>query len=186
MSRIILASSSPRRKELMAQEGIDFIVDAASIEEVLDESLSVEERLKKLALDKGMPIHEKYPDDVVIAADTTVYHHDQIIGKAHSREEAKAILTSLSNDRQIVYTSVAIFFPEETLNFIEKTTVVFKDITDMIDDYLDTNEWVGKAGAYAIQGKGDRLIASVDGDIDTVIGLPVKKIKTILQNHHVL
>lgn len=73
MSRIILASSSPRRKELMAREGIDFIVDAASIEEVLDESLSVEERLKKLALDKGMPIHEKYPDDVVIAADTTVY-----------------------------------------------------------------------------------------------------------------
>lgn len=169
MSRIILASSSPRRKELMAREGIDFIVDAASIEEVLDESLSVEERLKKLALDKGMPIHEKYPDDVVIAADTTVYHHDQIIGKAHSREEAKAILTSLSNDRQIVYTSVAIFFPEETLNFIEKTTVVFKDITDMIDDYLDTNEWVGKAGAYAIQGKGDRLIASVDGDRKSVV-----------------
>lgn len=186
MSQIILASSSPRRKELMNREGIDFIVDAASIEEVLDESLSVEERLKKLALDKGMPIHQKYPEDVVIAADTTVYHDHQIIGKAHSREEARAILMSLSHDSQIVYTSVAIFLPQETINFIDSTKVVFKDITDLVDDYLDTNEWVGKAGAYAIQGKGDCLIDHVEGDIDTVIGLPIKKIKTILQEKHVL
>lgn len=186
MSKIILASNSPRRKELLEKAGIPFVVEASNIDEVLDPSLSVEERLKKLALSKGLPIHQKHPDDVVISADTTVYHNHQIIGKAHSREEAKAILTSLSDDTQIVYTAVAIFFPDETVNFIDSAKVVFKDITDMIDDYLDTGEWVNKAGAYAIQMKAQAFIKEVDGDVDTVIGLPVTKVKSILKEHGVL
>jgi septum formation protein len=186
MSKIILASNSPRRKELLEREQIPFVVEASDIDEVLDENLSVEERLKKLALSKGMPIHKKHPDDIVISADTTCYHDGKIIGKAHSREEAKKMLESFSDDVQIVYTAVAIFFPNETINFIDATKVVFKDITDMIEDYLDTNEWVNKAGAYAIQLKGQMFIKEVDGDVDTVIGLPVKKVKQILIDHHAL
>lgn len=183
MKPIILASSSPRRKELLEKAGIPFTVEPSNIEEVLDPSLSVEDRLKKLALAKGMPIHLKHPDDIVISADTTVYHDGQIIGKAKNREEAKKILLSLSDDTQTVYTAVAIFFPEETVNFIDSTKVVFKKIDDMIDDYLDTGEWKNKAGAYAIQMKGQAFIKSVDGDVDTVIGLPVKRVERILEEH---
>lgn len=96
--KIILASTSPRRKELLEREGIDFIIDASSITEYLDSSLEIEERLKKLAYDKGVSIHEKYPDDVVISADTTIYHNGKVIGKAHSAHEAREILVSLSSD----------------------------------------------------------------------------------------
>ena len=94
--KIILASTSPRRKELLEREGIDFIIDASSITEYLDSSLEIEERLKKLAYDKGVSIHEKYPDDVVISADTTIYHNGKIIGKAHSAHEAREILLLLA------------------------------------------------------------------------------------------
>ena len=96
MSKIILASSSPRRKELLKREGIDFMVDASCIDEVLDESLPLKSRLMKLSYDKGEPIHKKYPKDIVISADTTVFHNDEIIGKASDKEEARRILLSLS------------------------------------------------------------------------------------------
>ena len=96
------------------------------------------------------------------------------------------MLLSFSDDVQTVYTAVAIFFPDETINFIDSTKVIFKDITNRIDDYLDTGEWINKAGAYAIQLKGQAFIKDVDGDVDTVIGLPVKKVKQILIDHHVL
>ena len=79
--KVILASTSPRRKELLEREGIDFIVDASSITEYLDSSLEIEERLKKLAYDKGVSIHEKYPDDVVISADTTIIIMERLLVK---------------------------------------------------------------------------------------------------------
>ena len=158
--KVILASTSPRRKELLDREGIDFIVDASSITEYLDSSLEIEERLKKLAYDKGISIHEKYPDDVVISADTTIYHNGKIIGKAHSAHEAREILKSLSND---------------------ETKVTFKNISDMIDDYLSIDEWKGKAGAYAIQGVAGKFIEEVQGDIDNVIGLPVKHVIEVIE-----
>lgn len=110
--KIILASTSPRRKELLEREGIDFIIDASSITEYLDSSLEIEERLKKLAYDKGVSIHEKYSDDVVISADTTIYHNGKIIGKAHSAHEAREILESLSSDTHSVFTSVAVFYKD--------------------------------------------------------------------------
>ena len=106
--KIILASTSPRRKELLVREGIDFIIDASSITEYLDSSLEIEERLKKLAYDKGISIHEKYPDDVVISADTTIYHNGKIIGKAHSAHEAREILESLSSDTHSVLSLIHI------------------------------------------------------------------------------
>ena len=87
-NRIILASTSPRRRELLEREGIDFIIDASSIEETLDETLSLEDKLQRLAIDKVTPIHQKHPFDIVIAADTIVYFQGQIIGKAKDENEA--------------------------------------------------------------------------------------------------
>ena len=176
MSKIILASSSPRRKELLKREGIDFIVDASCIDEVLDESLPLKSQLMKLSYDKGEPIHKKYPHDIVISADTTVFHHNEIIGKAKDHKEAKRILLSLSGDKQLVFTSVTIFKEDQIISFVDETAVYFKDIQDEIDDYLSHDEWKGKAGAYAIQGEASKFVDHIEGDIDTVIGLPVKRI----------
>lgn len=179
--KIILASTSPRRKELLEREGIDFIIDASSITECLDSSLEIEERLKKLAYDKGVSIHEKYPDDVVISADTTIYHSGKIIGKAHSAHEAREILESLSSDTHSVFTSVAVFYKDQVCTFVDETKVTFKNINDMIDDYLSIDEWKGKAGAYAIQGVAGKFIEEVRGDIDNVIGLPVKHVIEVIE-----
>lgn len=179
--KIILASTSPRRKELLEREGIDFIIDASFITEYLDSSLEIEERLKKLAYDKGVSIHEKYPDDVVISADTTIYHNGKIIGKSHSAHEAREILESLSSDTHSVFTSVAVFYKNQVCTFVDETKVTFKNINDMIDDYLSIDEWKGKAGAYAIQGVAGKFIEEVQGDIDNVIGLPVKHVIEVIE-----
>lgn len=182
MAKVILASASPRRKELMEREGIDFMIDALSIDEILDDSLELEDRLKELSRTKAYPVHLKHPDDIVVGADTIVYHNDTIIGKPKDEEDARSILLSLSNDKHTVYSAVSIYNRNELIQFIDHTDVYFKDITGMIDDYIKTNDWVGKAGAYAIQNEASVFVDHIDGDIDTVIGLPVKKVKTILDN----
>lgn len=181
MNKVILASLSPRRKELLEREGIDFIVDASSIEECMDLSLSIEERLMKLASDKALPIHLKYPDDIVIGADTIVYHNDKVIGKAKDEKEAREILTQLSGQMHRVYTAVAIYHNDKVFTFIDCTKVYFKDITSMIDDYIASKDWIGKAGAYGIQSKADIFVDHIEGDIDTVIGLPVKKVVQMIK-----
>lgn len=187
MPKIILASTSPRRKELLEREGIDFTVDASSIDEVLNENLPIKARLEALAIEKGAPIHDRYPNDVVISADTTVYHNNQIIGKPKNEEDAKKILLSLSNDTHIVYTAVSIWISNiKHISWVEETYVTFKDITKMIPEYLASKEWQGKAGAYGIQGKADIFVKNVEGDIDSVIGLPVTKIVTILKQENVI
>lgn len=182
MNRIILASSSPRRKELLEREGIDFLIDASYIDEVLDETLSLEDQLIQVAYNKGLPIHQKYYDDIVLSADTTVYCNHEIIGKPKDQEDARRILQLLSDNTQYVYTSVALFYKENVVTFTEKTKVIFKDITSLIDDYLESDEWKDKAGGYAIQGYGKNFIAHTEGDLDNVIGLPVKRVIKEIEN----
>lgn len=181
MNKIVLASQSPRRKDLLEREGIDFIVDASSIDETLDESLPIEERLKQLAISKARPIHDKYPNDIVIGADTIVYHKDCIIGKANNEHEAREILMKLSKDKHTVYTAVAIFDKNEIISFVDSTDVYFRDIKDLINDYIESKDWIGKAGAYGIQSGGSIFVDFIEGDIDTVIGLPVKRTAKILK-----
>lgn len=183
MNKIILASTSPRRKELLESTGIDFIIDASSIEEVMDETLPLSLRLQKLATDKAYPIHQKYPHDIVIGADTIVYLDDEIIGKARDDAHAREILMKLNHRKHSVYSAVAIYFGEELVTFVEKTDVYFKDITNMIDDYLASKEWTGKAGAYGIQGRADCFVDHVDGDKNNVIGLPLSKVMEVLKQH---
>lgn len=185
--KIILASASPRRKELLEREGINFTIDASSIDEVLNPHLSIKARLEALAIEKGAPIHDRHPDDVVISADTTVYHNGEIIGKPKDEEDAKNILLSLSNDTHIVYTAVSIWIANQKhFSWVEETFVTFKDITKMIPEYLESGEWQGKAGAYGIQGKADMFVEKVEGDIDSVIGLPVTKIVSFLKEEDVI
>lgn len=182
MKSIILASSSPRRSELLAKHKIAFVVDYITIEEVLDESLTLSSRLEKLAYDKGIEVAKKHPNEVVVSADTMVCLDNQMLGKAHSRNDAYKMLESLSNKEQVVYTAVAIFYQGKVNTYHDTTKVVFKELSrEDINDYLDTEEWIGKAGAYAIQGIGDCLVKSIDGDKETVIGLPVRIIEEYLK-----
>lgn len=177
MRQIVLASSSPRRKELLELHHIDFIVDYQEIEEVLDMSLTLPLRLEKLAYQKALPISLKYPQDVIIGSDTMVCLDEKMLGKAKNYQEAFDMLRFLSGKIQTVYSAVAIIDQNQVTTFHDATKVKFKDLTDEeIKQYLSLNEWQGKAGAYAIQGEGKRLVETIDGDLETVIGLPVNKL----------
>lgn len=182
MKKIILASSSPRRKELLELHKIDFIVDFQAIDEVLDENLALPLRLEKLAYQKALPISLKYPQDIVIGADTMVCLDKRMLGKAKDRQEAFNMLKQLSKQIHNVYSAIAIINNGKVSTYHDKTKVTFKDLTDQeINDYLDTDEWQGKAGSYAIQGIGKCLVAKVEGNIETVIGLPVNLIEEYLK-----
>lgn len=102
------------------------------------------------------------------------------MGKQKNREDAYQTLMMLSNQKHIVYTAVAIYNGNSLHTFCEKTEVYFKDISSMIDEYLDSGEWMGKAGSYGIQGKASVFVERIVGDKDTVIGLPVMRIKEFL------
>ena len=131
-------------------------------------------------------LYTSYPDDIVIGADTVVYFQNQIIGKAKDENEAKYILNLLSHQMHSVYTSVAIYFQDELMTFIDRTDVYFKDISHLIDSYIASGEWEGKAGAYGIQGTADCFVDHVNGDIDNVIGLPLQRVMNIFKEKDVL
>lgn len=183
MKNIILASSSPRRRELLELHKINFIVDYQNIEEVLDQNLTLPLRLEKLAYQKALPISQKYPTDLVIGADTMVCLENQMLGKPENRQEAFKMLKMLSGKVQTVFSAVAIIDNGNVTTFHDSTKVRFKELSDQqINSYLDSDEWIGKAGSYAIQGIGKNLVAQVEGDLETVIGLPVKLIEYYLKN----
>ena len=174
-NKIILASSSPRRKELFDKYGIDYTVDFVETEEVLDESLTLFKRLAK-------PLQIKYPNNIIVSADTMVTFQDEMLGKPKNREDAKRMLELLSNNKQVVITAVCIIKDQQSTTFTDATTVTFKKLSDQeIEDYLDTNEWQGKAGAYAIQGVASKFVEKIDGDLENVIGMPMYKVIKYLE-----
>ena len=181
-NKIILASSSPRRKELFDKYGIDYTVDFVETEEVLDESLTLFKRLENIALQKAKPLQIKYPNNIIVSADTMVTFQDEMLGKPKDREDAKRMLNMLSNNKQVVITAVCIIKDQQSTTFTDATTVTFKKLSDQeIEDYLDTNEWQGKAGAYAIQGVASKFVEKIDGDLENVIGMPMYKVIKYLE-----
>lgn len=181
METIVLASSSPRRRDLLDQYNIPYIVDFEEIEEVLDESLTLFYQLQMLAINKGKVVASRHLDKTVISCDTMVCIEDKMLGKANNRQEAKAMLESLSNKKQTVYSAVAIFHKGSIHSFIESSDVYFKELSNKdIENYLESDEWIGKAGAYAIQGIGNCLVDKVIGSYETIIGFPVFRIKEVL------
>jgi MAF protein len=182
MNRIILASKSPRRKELLEQIGVDFIIDSIDVEEVFDQALPFQEQIMEVALSKATPIAKSNYDDIVIGADTMISINNIKLGKPKDKDEARRILTMLSNKTHKVYTGVAICYQGQNLMFYEETNVTFWDLTnEEIEVYLKTNEWQDKAGAYGIQGIGTKLVKSITGDYNNVVGLPVSKLIRIIE-----
>ncbi len=177
MAEIILASASPRRRELLSTAGVDFTVKVADVEEKIEDGLTPAEVVKSLALQKAQAVADKNPEAVVIGADTIVVLDDVILGKPQSEENAVEMLTSLSGRNHTVYTGVALVKGNKVRNFCEATQVEFYDLTkEDIDAYVATKDCMDKAGAYGIQTNGCVLIRKIDGDYFNVVGLPVSKV----------
>ena len=173
---IILASQSPRRRELLGQMGItDFIVRPAKGEEVVDPALTPAQLVEALSAQKAAEVAASAgPDDLIIAADTVVAIDGKVLGKPHSTYEAAAMLTLLSGRAHTVYTGVTVRRGTDILTRYEATDVRFRPLTPAeISAYIATGEPMDKAGSYGIQGYGALLVEGIAGDYSNVVGLPV-------------
>jgi len=182
--RIILASSSPRRNKLLARIISDFEVIPASILEEMVPGFRPDEQTIENALRKARDVSLRYPDAVVIGADTVVILKGRILGKPASPEEAIEMLEELSGRTHSVITGLAIVNARdgiELMNF-EKTDVTFRILTEKeIRNYVAAGTCLDKAGAYGIQEIGDSFIESINGEIDNVIGLPLELVSEMLE-----
>lgn len=180
---IILASASPRRKELLEQMGLtDFQIIPAVGEEAADPSLPPEELVEQLALHKAREVAARSPSDaIVIGADTIVVLDRQVLGKPSNQANAFNMLSALSGRRHKVYTGVAVLRGDQLQLAHEETQVRFCHLTDReILDYISTGEPMDKAGAYGIQGRGALLVDSIQGDFYNVVGLPICRLGRML------
>lgn len=176
--RVILASASPRRQELLKQIFETFLVCPAQMEEVVPDSLPVDACPAYLATEKAKCVALQYPEDLVIGSDTAVILGDEMLGKPADAEDAIRMLQALSGKAHQVITGCCLVHGEKVHAFSEKTDVKFKNLTDNeIATYVATGEPMDKAGAYGIQGLGGALVAAVHGDFDNVVGLPVERLR---------
>ncbi|MBL7574926.1 septum formation protein [Peptoniphilus asaccharolyticus DSM 20463] len=179
--KIILASNSPRRREMLS-EFIDFDIVSKSVKEIYDYNVSEDVNVMSIAFNKAYEVAKENEEAIVIAADTLVYK-DGPLGKPKDREDAKNMLLSLSGTTHDVLTGCAVMCLEEKYKkiFYERTEVKFKNLTELeIEEYLDTLEYKDKAGAYGIQGYGSLLVDSISGDFFNVVGLPISKLSDVL------
>ncbi|OCA91255.1 septum formation inhibitor Maf [Bacillus sp. FJAT-27225] len=176
MPNLILASSSPRRKELLETLQLHFHIYSSDVDESFAPGTSPEDIVMGLAERKASIVFAEHPNDVVIGADTIVVADGEVLGKPADREEAIGMLKRLSGSVHYVYTGVAIISPDAETCFYEKTEVHFWELTDReIDYYVDSGEPMDKAGGYGIQGLGSMLVKKIDGDYFAVVGLPVSR-----------
>ena len=175
---IILASGSPRRKELLELMGLaDFQIIPAQGEPEIS-GLSPDETVCALALYKARSVQKDNHGHTIIAADTLVYLDGEALGKPKDEEDARRMLTALSGRGHQVYTGVCILTPEKSITCAERTDVYFRTMTDAeIDGYIATGEPMDKAGAYGAQGKAAVFIEGINGDFFNVMGLPVCRLK---------
>ena len=181
--KIILASASPRRKELLTQIGVKFEIMISDKETDIDSSNPVK-ACEKQAMQKALDIEEKaalkYKEDyIIIAADTIVALEDTILGKPKDKEDARLMLERISGKKHKVYTAVCVFNSrlKTHKSFVEETVVEVAELSkEDIDFYLSEDEAYDKAGAYAIQGLFSRYIVGIEGDYYNVMGLPVGRV----------
>lgn len=183
MQNLILASSSPRRKELLENLHLTFEVSCSDVDESFNPEQTPGEIVMELSNRKAQAVGKKHPGSYVLGADTVVVLDGMILGKPQDRAEAFAMLKALSGRTHAVYTGVSIIAHGSENNFYVKTDVVFWELTDdEINAYIHTGEPFDKAGAYGIQGQGSILVKEISGDYFSVVGLPVSKTVRELRN----
>ncbi len=185
-SKIILASASARRQELLRQIGVQFDLVASNSNEDYDPMLLPWQIAQALAERKCAAVAVRYPDAFVIAADTIVVLDEEILGKPGSAEKAKEMLRKLSNRKHQVITGLAVEWRvkkiRETLSIT--TEVVFTSLShEQVEKYVSTGEPLDKAGAYAVQGLGATLVQSIQGSHSNIVGLPLFELGEVLRRH---
>ncbi len=181
MMKLILASASPRRQELLRLITEDFEVHPVNADETLPAGMPTELAASFLADQKAQAAAKAHPGDLVIGCDTIVMLEDEIMGKPKDREDAFRMLRRLSGETHTVMTGTALYLDEKSTVFTTETDVTFYELTDEeINAYLDTGEPFDKAGAYGIQGKGSLLVRRIEGDYFNVVGLPVAALSRTL------
>ncbi|MBQ9608364.1 MAG: septum formation inhibitor Maf [Lachnospiraceae bacterium] len=178
MRRIILASKSPRRRELLAQAGYEFDIIPSDKEEVM-EGGTVENIVMNLARIKANDVYHRFKEQnpIVIGADTIVVYEKEIFGKPKDAAEAAQMLSRLSGRTHEVMTGVCIVSSDENIAFYETTKVTFYELTNQeIEDYISTGDPLDKAGAYGIQGVFAKFVKEIVGDYYNVVGLPIARI----------
>ncbi len=184
--KIILASSSPRRKSLLKEAGYDFDIIPPSIEEPSTTTKSAKAAIywaEALAYLKGSSVAQHHPEDVIISADTIVTYGNNLIGKAKDAKHAREILSNMFEGESKVITGLAILCPALDKRIIkhEITTITMRAMTpEELDKYIESGKWIGKAGAYAYQEGGDKFALKVKGCISNIIGLPIELLGEIL------
>lgn len=197
MIRFILASASPRRKEILNQMGLKFEVIKSTCSENIDENISPDDAVQILSKRKALSVIEninndynKYEKVVLISADTIVSIENEILGKPKNKEDAFKMLKKLSGKKHTVSTGMSIaFLTKDTKKIITKLSesiVHFKNLTDNeINSYINTNEPMDKAGSYAIQGLGSIFIERLEGDFFSVMGLSISLLYDILNENFI-
>lgn len=174
MAHLILASSSPRRKELLQQVGLEFSIHSPDIDESVIENEQIEQYVKRLAETKAQAVLSWHPLSTVIAADTSLVFADQIIGKPVSKQHAFEIWTMLSGQKHEVLTGVCVANKHQFLSTVVRTEVELQQLSpNDMEAYWETGEPIGKAGAYAIQGIAAKFVKHMSGSYSNVVGLPL-------------
>lgn len=171
---IILASSSPRRTEILNLVKIPHLVIPSTIEEQIDNTLTPEQVVMELSYQKASDVAEKYPNDLVIGADTIVVIDNEILGKPKNYQDAFTMLSKLSNRTHHVITGVTIVKNKQIDKFYVTSLVTFNEMSNKeIEEYINSEYIYDKAGSYAIQGSCAKFIKKIEGDYYNIMGLPV-------------
>ncbi len=181
--KLILASRSPRRSELLQSLGVDFEVSPSQVAEITDPDQSPQQNATKIARDKALGVARRYPGSFVLGADTIVVLNQEIIGQPSDEEDACHILSKLAGKQHQVITGVALITPEtKEYSTAVVSTVHIKSVSEnKIRSYVATGEPLDKAGAYAIQGKGSFLVESWNGSWSNIVGLPLEALTGLFQ-----
>jgi septum formation protein len=182
--RLILASTSPRRREILSLLGLPFDVIAPVFDEVSSPHLDIREEVLQFAAGKARSVLRNNPQSIVIGGDTMISLGGEKIGKPVDLADAKRMLRALSGRIHRIFTSVAVVedFAGRDLNTVAEVTVKMRDLTDtIIEDYLACNESLDKAGAYSIQSRGSELVDFIEGDYLAAVGLPLKAVAEYLK-----
>lgn len=182
--RLVLASTSPRRRQILALLGVPFEVIAPEFEERISAHLPADQEVLEFALGKAQSVATKHPESIVIGSDTMIELSGEKIGKPADREDARRILRALSGKTHRIFTSVALVDSgERGIMNVETVSVEMRRYTEEeIENYLRSGESDDKAGAYSIQGQGSDLIKSICGDYLAAVGMPLRRIALYLKS----
>ncbi len=184
---IVLASKSPRRKELLGLLDLDFQIITADIDETMNPSLPVTDEVARISYQKAVAVADGLSDDtIIISADTIVELDGKLMGKPKDKIDAFNMLKSLSGKSHNVHTAVTVLSGDKHLTHVVTTAVTFRGITnEEITAYIETLEPMDKAGAYGIQGRASKFVSGIVGDYFNVVGLPVCELSLMLKNFDV-